>query len=170
MNTAIVLLASLNLSGVLVAMLFISFAVLVVASLFVPLPQQKGRQGNASRTNPESQYHNAVYATTTAARARPANGCPSGTYLNWPIPLSCVLLLLGLGGAVVGSGGTVEGFLFALMLNPLIWIAGGTASQIGRIRCPHCRKSSELGVEVNHPVGIAIACSHCGNDFAKPPG
>lgn len=102
--------------------------------------------------------------------ARPAGDCPAGSYLTWPIPRMLALLTLGIGGAVVGAGGSVEGLAVALVLNPLLWGAAYSFCQIGRIRCPHCRKSSSLGLAANYPVGSAVACGNCGNDFAKPAG
>ena len=101
---------------------------------------------------------------------RNARGQPSGTYLRWPVPAFWVLLLLGIGGAVAGGGKTAEGFLAAFALNPIVWGAAYSFSQIGRIRCPHCRKSSPLKGAAKYPVGAAITCDHCGNNFAKPLG
>jgi hypothetical protein len=101
---------------------------------------------------------------------RKANGCPVGTYTQWPMVAFWVLLILGVIGAFAGSGGSPAGFLVALILNPILWVAIVVFRKIGNIRCPHCRKNFRLGYAAKHPVGSAITCRSCGNDFAKPAG
>lgn len=174
MISGAVLLASLSFGSVLAAVVFIIVAIAVVASLWVPLPKNtRSRSGNGGykgRGNSDRQPRYAVPAPSSVPCARPAIGCPNGKYLSWPTPVFCALLLLGICGAAVGSGGTGGGFVIALILNPILWVACVVTRYIGRIRCPHCRKSSVLGFAAKHPVGSAIACGNCGNDFAKPPG
>jgi hypothetical protein len=127
-------------------------------------------ENTSIRERGQDVHENVAGSEVIVARATPAIGCPSGTYLRWPMPLFWILLLLGFGGAVAGGGKTADGFLTAFALNPIVWGAAYSFSQIGRIRCPHCRKSSPLKGAAKYPVGAAITCDHCGNDFAKPLG
>jgi len=101
---------------------------------------------------------------------RPATDCPAGTYLSWPVPAFVVLLVVGLVGAGVGSGGSLEGLLLAAVLNPILWAAAYAFWCIGKIRCPHCRKSFAVGDMAKQAVGSAIECGNCRNVFTKPPG
>ena len=167
--------AGLGTVEVIIVTVFIILSLAAFALLSQTPPRSErergAKVGNTSiRDRGQDVHKNVAGSKVTVARATPANGCPSGTYLRWPMPLFWILLLLGLGGAVAGGGKTAEGFLTAFALNPIVWGAAYSFSQIGRIRCPHCRKSSPLKGAAKYPVGSAIACDHCGNDFAKPLG
>ena len=125
--------------------------------------QQKSRSAFSDRP---TEHGNPVPASSP----RQASDCPAGTYLQWPAPVMCLLLLLGIVGAAAGSGGSGEGFAVALLLNPIIWGAVYSFRKIGAIRCPHCRRSLAMGAAVSLPVGSVVTCSHCANNFVKPTG
>lgn len=99
-----------------------------------------------------------------------ASSLPSGTYLGWPIPVCLALLVLGLLSAGAGSGGTPEGFAVAWLLNPINWGMAYTLFQIGKMKCPHCRRTARLGEARNAPVASPLTCPHCSNAIAKPRG
>lgn len=110
-------------------------------------------------------------ASKAAQLAKPNDGTlvkPVANYLAWPMPTFWILLLLGAVGAFVGSGGNAGGFILALLLNPILWVAGYAFFQIGRIRCPHCRRNVPLGGSRDAAVGSTLACPSCRNHFTKP--
>lgn len=94
---------------------------------------------------------------------------PRGHYLIWPMPVAIGCAITGLIGALVGSGGSGAGFAIAWLLNPLNWIFAYSLSQLGRIKCPHCRRSHSMQDDRNKPVDTALKCDSCGNIFLKPP-
>jgi hypothetical protein len=146
-----------------------------VAGLFDELlSDSKRRRGASVKSGTQDDDRRAALSRESSAiptvAARRAEGCPNGTYLLWPSTAFGLLLLLALGGASVGAGGELAGFLIAFALNPITWAAAYCFSRIGHIRCPHCRKSSALGPAQKYPVGSAITCDKCGNDFSKPVG
>lgn len=93
---------------------------------------------------------------------------PVANYVTWPMPTFWILLLLGTVGTLAGSGGNAAGFAVALLLNPILWGAGYAFFQIGRLRCPHCRRGVPLGVNRDAAVGSTLTCPSCRNLFIKP--
>jgi hypothetical protein len=107
-------------------------------------------------------------AATVGKETAPA--APTGTYLKWPVATALLLAILGLISAAFGSGGNPAAFLLAWALNPLNWAMGYAAFQIGKIRCPHCRRSVPMTQAKNAPVGATLKCPQCANNFIKPAG
>lgn len=98
------------------------------------------------------------------------NDLPVSSYLSWPLPLAVALILASLLGAYSGSGGTPRGFVIALLLNPILWVAGWALWKIGQLRCPHCRRGIGSSEVRNAAVGSPICCARCGNWSVKPAG
>ena len=142
---------------------------LIVACLMPVISSYLPSTTQPSQAGPPKPLPPAV-AGLRPSPARPAAACPAGTYLSWPVPAVVVLLVLGLAAAGVGSGGSPEGLLLAAVLNPILWGAAYSFWCIGKIRCPHCRKSFAVGDVAKQPVGSAIECGNCRNAFAKPLG
>jgi hypothetical protein len=142
-------------------------------ALTIPASEHSSHEGKrvqASANTPRSAVPEVSGRQPSVSLARKADGQPSGSYLQWPTVAFWGLVILGLIGASAGSGGSPEGFIAALVLNPILWAAIYVFWKIGNIRCPHCRKSFPIGDAAKYPVGSAITCRNCGNDFAKPAG
>jgi len=118
-------------------------------------------------TNAVSDHRGTFRVVTTVHGDQPL---PSGTYLGWPVPTFIALFVLGLLSAGVGSGGRPEGFAVAWLLNPINWGMAYAFFQIGKLKCPHCRRSARLGEARNAAVASPLMCPHCSNALAKPQG
>lgn len=118
-------------------------------------------------TNAVSDHRGTFRVVTTVHGDQPL---PSGTYLGWPVPTFIALFVLGVLSAGAGSGGRLEGFVVAWLLNPINWGMAYAFFQIGKLKCPHCRRSARLGEARNAPVASPLTCPHCSNALAKPQG
>jgi hypothetical protein len=147
---------------------FVAVAVVVDALVKLDYSQHAGSSGDKSNTatpRPPQSGLAEVEAGDSGFLA-----VPPGDYLKWPIPVTSLLAILGLLSAAAGSGGSPIGFATAFVLNPINWGMAYTAYQIGKIRCPHCRRSFALNVARNARVGSSLKCPGCGNCFIKPAG
>lgn len=91
---------------------------------------------------------------------------PIAKETNRPLIATIVLMIASAIGAYVGGGGTVQGFLLAFCLNPLVWVAMCCFEFIGSQCCAHCRRQLPNG-SVNSPVGTPIWCGQCCNYSRK---
>jgi hypothetical protein len=75
----------------------------------------------------------------------------------------------GLASAAVGGGGSPEGAVVAIALNPLVWFGCYSLFKIRpALRCPHCRRTEAIPPEFrNARLGSIATCPHCGNEFQK---
>lgn len=93
-----------------------------------------------------------------------------GRYASWPMPTAVALWLFGAVASFVGSGGTIDGGLVAVTLNPILWAAYTISRSIERMRCPHCRKSASMENVRHAAVGSPLVCPRCNNVVSKPAG
>jgi hypothetical protein len=140
----------------------IVMAIILMTSLYVVARLFLGEADNRSEPSPDS-------AVVTVGEEDTPN-VPIGGYLDWPIPTAAGLAVLGVIGAAFGSGGSPGGFFLAWTLNPINWAMGYALFQIGKIRCPHCRRSVSMSRARNAPVGATLKCPECTNNFMKPAG
>jgi hypothetical protein len=97
-------------------------------------------------------------------------GSPSGRYLGWPLPVLIVTLILGLIPAVMGCKGDPVVFVVVAVLNPVLWCSIYPLWHLGRLACPHCRKSASMSLVSNAAVGSPLVCPFCNNIVSKPAG
>jgi hypothetical protein len=100
--------------------------------------------------------------------ADPTALIPEGRYLTWPMITAVVLGPLSLLGGIAACGGSLPGFVVAWTLNPLTWAALYGYFHMGRLECPHCRRSYADASVRNAPVATTLRCPGCDNSFAKP--
>lgn len=92
---------------------------------------------------------------------------PTGGRSGWMLPAGIITALLGLWGSAAGSGGSFDGFILAVILNPILWLAGFWIYQSASIRCPHCGGRTRNSTISEAPLDSVIICRHCQNKFHK---
>jgi hypothetical protein len=104
----------------------------------------------------------------------PNNGAsyPQGRYVGWPLPTLIVTLILGLipPVAALGSEPSLAVFAATTITNPVLWFALYPYWFLGRMRCPHCRKSASMSNVSDAAVGSPLVCPRCNNLVSKPAG
>lgn len=137
----------------------------------VPPRDADAKEGGLAKSQPAPDtFAGSCDTYRVATNAHGEQPLPPGTYLGWPAPTLLVLLVLGLFGAGAGSGGTPDGFAVAWLLNPINWGMVYVFFQIGKLKCPHCRRTARLGEARDAPVASPLVCPHCSNALAKPRG
>lgn len=98
------------------------------------------------------------------------NSAIPGQYIGWPLPTLIVLLVLGLIPAIGHSEGQPLLFAVGAATNPVLWLVMYPLWHLGRMRCPHCRKSASVSEVGGASVGSPLACPCCNNVVSKPAG
>lgn len=96
---------------------------------------------------------------------RVANAIPPGVRSEWMLAAGWIAIILGLMGSATGSGGTMPGFLVALFLDPILWLAGFWFWRYTQVKCSHCGGLNSIDQVA---VGTVVRCAKCKHQFAKP--
>lgn len=91
----------------------------------------------------------------------------AGIDYRWVKNCSAILAVFGLLGSIAGAGGTLEGFLFASIFNPLLWVSIVFYVVQRHVKCPICLKHSRKADYASNPKGRMVTCSKCENQFRK---
>jgi hypothetical protein len=63
----------------------------------------------------------------------------------------------------------VEGFILAVILNPIFWVAIYWFLRYDNVKCPHCGKLTDNENIRLIAVGQTVTCFFCKHEYVKPP-
>jgi formylglycine-generating enzyme required for sulfatase activity/uncharacterized protein YjbI with pentapeptide repeats len=94
---------------------------------------------------------------------------PYGKYASWASSASIFTGIAAIIGSLAAGKGHVAGTAFALVLNPVCWLAIWFWVKSTKISCPHCGMGMDITASVQtQAAGSLCRCVQCRNEFRKP--
>ena len=94
---------------------------------------------------------------------------PYGKYASWASSASIFTGIAAIIGSLAAGKGHVAGTAFALILNPVCWLAIWFRFKSTKIACPNCGSGVPITFFVKtRPVGSTLRCQCCNNEVRKP--